>query len=194
MPPERLTRSPQLMDRAETALLVVDLQERLVKVQRDAQQIVWNARRLLEGAQALGVVVAATEQAPAKLGPTVAELAAHLPPPHAKEAFSAAACEGLIGEWYDAGIRHVVLVGIETHVCVAQTALDLVAGGFEPKVVVDAVGSRYDLDHRTALRRLDASGVLLTTTEAVLFEWCETAADPAFRTISALVKDSGPPF
>jgi nicotinamidase-related amidase len=189
---ERMSRSPLLMDRAESALLVVDLQERLLPVQPSGPRIVWNARRLVDGALALGVAVAVTEQVPEKLGHTEASLVARLPTAHAKVAFSSAACKDLIAAWYDAGVRHVVLTGIETHVCVAQTALDLLATGFEPKVVVDAVGSRFAIDHETALRRLDASGVTLTTTEAVLFEWCETSADPAFRAISALAKEKAP--
>lgn len=191
MPSERLTRSPLLMDRDNSALLVVDVQERLLTAQPRSDLVVWNARRLVDGAKALGVTLAATEQVPEKLGPTVSTLAERLPKPLAKQAFSAAACEGLVEAWYEAGVRHVVLTGIETHVCVAQTALDLLSAGFEPKVAVDAVGSRFAVDHETALRRLDASGVTLTTTEAVLFEWCETAGDPAFRTISALAKETG---
>lgn len=189
---ERLARSPLLMDRVESALLVVDIQERLLPVQPEGPRIVWNARRLIDGAKALGVRTAVTEHVPEKMGPTAPELAERLPTPHKKAAFSSAACEELILGWYDAGVRHVVLVGFETHVCIAQTALDLLSAGFEPKVVVDAVGSRFTIDYKTALRRLDASGVTLVTTEAVLCEWCETSADPAFRTISALTKEKQP--
>lgn len=192
MPSQRLARSPDLMCRDDSALLVIDAQERLLAAQPDAGRIVWNAGRLIDGAKALGLAIAATEQVPDKLGPTAAPLADRLPPPIAKSDFSAAACEALVAAWREAGVRHVVLAGIETHVCVAQTAIDLVAEGFGPKVVVDAVGSRYEIDHATALRRLEAGAVTLTTTEAVLFEWCETAKDPAFRTISALAKDGGP--
>lgn len=192
MPSKRITRSPALMNRDDSALLVVDLQERLLAGQPAAARIVWNARRLLDGAKELGVAVAVTEQVPEKLGPTTSILAERAPSPVAKQAFSSAACEPILNAWRDADIRHVVLVGIESHVCVLQTALDLLAEGFEPKVVVDAVGSRFAVDHETALRRLDASGVLLTTTESVLFEWCETAADAAFKAISTLAKETEP--
>ena len=188
-----LLRSPELMNRDDTALCVVDLQERLLTAQPDADRIVWNTRRLIDGAKALGVAVAATEQVPDKLGPTVAPVRERLDAPLPKSAFSAAACRELVDAWHEAGVRHVVLVGIETHVCVAQTALDLVADGFLPKVVVDAVGSRYAVDHETALRRLEAGPIALTTTEAVLFEWCATAEDPAFRAISALAKEMAAP-
>jgi len=187
-----MARSPLLMNRSESALLVVDIQERLLPVQPEGQRVVWNARRLVDGAQALGVRTALTEHVPTKMGPTAPLLAERLPTPHTKAAFSSAACEALIQGWHDGGVRHVVLVGFETHVCIAQTALDLLSAGFEPKVVVDAVGSRFTIDYKTALRRLDASGVMLVTTEAVLCEWCETSADPAFRTISALTKEKAP--
>lgn len=190
MPSERTSRSPLLMSRDETALLVIDVQERLLTAQPNGPTIVWNTRRLLEGANALGVATAVTEQVPAKLGPTVAELAERLPEPITKQDFSAGACNELITELRDAGVRHVVLAGIETHVCVAQTALDLLSAGFEPVLAVDAVGSRFKIDHATALRRLEASAITLTTTEAVLFEWCETAADPAFKAISSLAKET----
>ncbi len=192
MPSQRLSRSPSLMSRDESALLVIDLQERLLAAQPDAKRIVWNTRRLLDGAKALGVATAATEQVPDKLGATAPELAERLPSPLTKQDFSAGMCEELLAGWRESGVRHVVLAGIETHVCVAQTALDLVAAGFEPQVAVDAVGSRYGIDHQTALRRFESQAVTRTTTEAVLFEWCETADDPAFKAISALAKETAP--
>lgn len=192
MPSDRLTRSPALVCRDDSALLVVDVQERLLTAQPDAERIVWNTRRLIDGATALGVAVCVTEQVPEKLGPTVAQLAERLPDPFTKTAFSAAACDTLFDAWRGAGVRHVILAGIETHVCVAQTAFDLLAEGFEPLVAVDAVGSRFETDHRVALRRMESAAVGLTTTEAILFEWCETADDPAFRTISALAKETLP--
>ncbi|MEQ8837306.1 MAG: isochorismatase family protein, partial [Lacipirellulaceae bacterium] len=94
--------------------------------------------------------------------------------------------------WLEEGLHRVLLAGIETHVCVQQTALDLLAAGFQVFVAVDAVGSRYKVDHGIALRRMEASGVLLTTTEATLFEWCERAGTPEFKAISALAKEKPP--
>ena len=92
----------------------------------------------------------------------------------------------------DKGIFKIVLAGIETHVCVLQTALDLLADGFRVYLTVDALGARGRLDHETALRRLESSGAVLTTTETVLFEWCEQAGTDEFRQISSLVKQSPP--
>ncbi len=179
-------RSPELMNREETVLLVVDLQDRLLGVQPDAQRIVWNTGRLVDGATVLGVPILATEQVPEKLGPTSHAIADKIGTVIAKKAFSAA--PSILESLQGGHVRHVLLVGIETHVCIAQTALDLVAEGFEPKIAVDAVGSRFAIDREVALKRLEASGVGLTTTEAALFEWCESAENPAFRAISALAK------
>lgn len=187
-----LLRSLDLMGRQTTALLMIDLQQRLLAAQPEADRIVWNATRLVEAAAALGVSVATTVQAADKLGPIVAPLVERLPPPIEKLSFSACCDESLLDRWRDAGVRQVLLAGIETHVCVAQTALDLMAQGFHTLVSIDAVGSRYAIDHDTALRRMESSGVVLTTTEAAMFEWCESADDEAFRTVSSLAKQTAP--
>ena len=174
-----------------TGLALVDVQERLLAVIPDSERIVWNCRRLLDAAKVLGVRAVATEQYPEKLGPTAAPLLQRLQePPPAKLAFSCGECGERFLNWRDAGIDRVVLAGIETHVCVQQTAFDLLAVGFAVYVAVDAVGTRHTIDHTVALRRLEASGALLTTTEAALFEWCERAGTPEFKQISALAKET----
>jgi nicotinamidase-related amidase len=186
------TRSPELMNRKDTALLVVDAQEKLLAVLPNHGRIVWNIRRLLDAARALGVPMAATEQYPEKLGPTPPELRKHLGSVPSKLRFSACACSEIFERWKVDGRFRVLLCGIETHVCVMQTALDLAAAGFEPYIAVDAVGARHSVDHETALRRMDSAGVILTTTEAAMFEWCREAGTPEFKLISALVKELPP--
>jgi len=191
--PAPLPRSPELMRAVDTALLLVDAQERLLAIIPDERRIIWNCRRLLDGARVLGVRTAATEQNPEKLGPTVASLAEWLPDaPHSKMAFSCGACSELFPPWRAAGIDRVLLCGIETHVCVQQTAMDLLAAGYQVLVAADAVGARSALDHEIALRRMESCGAVITTTEAALFEWCERAGTPEFRQISALAKESPP--
>lgn len=178
---------------ADTALLVIDMQARLAPVVPGAARIVWNCGRLLSGAKILGVRAWITEQNPQKLGPTAPELAAlHAGAALAKMAFSCGACGEIYAEWRKLGIERVLLCGIETHVCVAQTAFDLLAAGYQVYVAVDAIGARGALDHDIALRRLESSGAVLTTVEAALFEWCEQAGTPEFREISALVKQAVP--
>jgi nicotinamidase-related amidase len=187
-----LPRSPELMNREDSALLVVDAQEKLLAVVPDHARIQWNIRRLLDAAADLEVPAAATLQYPEKLGAMGAELQRRLPDAKGKLAFSG--CEGgeIFEAWKNAGRYRVLLCGLETHVCVLQTALDLVASGFTPYVAVDAVGTRHAVDHETALRRMELAGVILTTTETAMFEWCRRAGTPEFKTISALVKEKPP--
>jgi len=187
-----LPRSPELMNREDTAVLVVDAQTKLLAGLPDRAPVVWNIGRLLEAAAALSMPTAATEQNAEKLGATAQELHERLGSVSAKLAFSAGACGQIFARWRADGLCRVLVCGTETHICVQQTALDLAAAGFEPYVAVDAVGSRHAVDHETALRRMEAAGVVLTTTEAALFEWCRTAEAAEFKQISALAKEKGP--
>jgi nicotinamidase-related amidase len=192
--PAALPRSTEMMRAADTALLVVDMQERLLQLIADSPRIIWNCRRLIDGAKILGVRTAVTEQNPEKLGGTAADLKQRMADaPHAKMAFSCGACGDLFLPWQNEGIHRVLLCGIESHVCIQQTALDLLAAGFQVYIAADAVGSRSAIDYEIALRRMESSGATITTTEAALFEWCERAGTPEFRQISALAKESPPP-
>jgi nicotinamidase-related amidase len=188
-----LSRSPELMSRGDTALLVVDVQEKLIPhIQRRAE-IVWNIGRLIDGARTLGLQVAATEQYPPGLGATVPELAERLGEIPSKLAFSCGACAEIFREFQSRAVYKLLVVGIEAHVCVQQTVFDLLSEGFRVFIAVDAVGSRRSIDYETAVRRMDSAGAALTTTEAALFEWCEQAGTAEFKRISALVKQSPPP-
>ncbi len=188
-----LPRSPDLMSRGDTAILVVDVQEKLVPAIADAARVVWNVRRLIDGAKILGLPVIGTEQYPKGLGPTVGELAERLGPVPSKLTFSCGGCPELFEELQGRGIHKILVCGIEAHVCVAQSVLDLLADGWRVYVAADAVGSRFAVDYRVALERMDSAGATLTTTEATLFEWCEAAGTPEFREISRLAREPGPP-
>lgn len=181
------------MSRHDTALLIVDLQDRILAATPDRATVVWNSRRLVDAARLLGLPVLATEQYPERLGPTTAVLAERLPAADAKLTFSCTSCRRLFEPLAEQGVSKVLIAGIEAHVCVAQTALDLLHEGFQVFLAVDAIGSRFAVDRDTAFRRLDAAGCTLTTVEAALFEWCEAAGTPEFKQISALVREVGPP-
>lgn len=187
-----LPRSPELMSASDTALLVVDVQDKLMRLIPHEMRIIWNIRRLIDGAKILGVPVAATEQYPQGLGGTVLELAGRLGPIPSKLHFSCGACGEVFQEFEAAGVHRILVVGIEAHVCVQQTALDLMAAGFRVYLAVDAIGARFDIDYQTALRRMETSGATLTTTESALFEWCEVSGTPQFKQISALVREQRP--
>lgn len=187
-----LPRSPELMSVAESGLLVVDVQEKLIGLLPDHRRIVWNVRRLIDGAKILGVPAAATEQYPQGLGGTVPELAQRLGPIHAKLAFSCGGCPPAINELVGRGVHKFLVAGIETHVCIQQTVLDLLAEGHRVYLAVDATGSRHAIDRDVALRRMESSGATLTTTEAALFEWCAVSGTPQFKQISQLVREKEP--
>jgi len=182
-------RSPELLDRQRSRLLVIDMQERLLSVIPNAVSVTARCEQLLRGSQILGVPTSATEQYPEKLGSTVSPLVELLGERPAKLRFS---CADAL-EWSQncpgpADRDQVVLAGIETHVCVLQTACDLLAAGFRVYLATDAMASRSEQDRRMALDRLAAAGATLTTTESILFEWCEVAGTPEFKQISRLIK------
>jgi nicotinamidase-related amidase len=173
----------------DAALLVVDVQERLLPAILDRDRLLANVLRLVHAAGILDIPASATEQYPRGLGPTVPELAKLFPDRPAKLSFHCCGAPGVV-EWLaGTGARHVNLVGIEAHVCVAQTALELLRLGYRVQVPVDAVGSRHRLDAEVALRRLERAGAVVSTAEAVLFEWTEGADHPRFKEISAIVKE-----
>jgi nicotinamidase-related amidase len=175
--------------------MVIDVQERLAKVMPRRDETVECCVRLVRGFRRLELPVYLTEQYPEGLGPTVSELGEVLEgiEPFRKLTFS---CCGLAGvddnavvqALAAAGRNQVVLCGMEAHVCVLQTALGLKEGGYDVHVVEDAVCSRDEVHFRNALRRLAASGVVVTNHESVLFEVLESAGTPEFRDIARLVR------
>lgn len=188
-PPSEFLRSPELLSRASSRLLVVDVQEKLIPVLSRGDEMLRNCLLLVRGAQVLGVPVAATEQYPRGLGRTAEPLRGLLGAIPEKLRFSSAEVLAWNEPPSASGNRYqVVVCGIEAHVCVLQTVLDLLAQGFQVFVPADAVASRRDFDWQTALQRMAASGAIICTLESVLFEWCETAGTAEFKQISQLVK------
>ena len=142
----------------ESSLVVVDVQEKLMPKIRNAERITQNIRFLLDVASLVEVQCVATEQYPKGLGPTIAALAVTFPEPRpSKVGFSCCAIESFVPELYRTQKKRIVLTGIETHVCVLNTALDLLAESFWVYLPIDAVGSRYAVDHETAIRRLEGA-------------------------------------
>ena len=187
-------RSPDLMGRSDTGLLVIDLQGKLMDKIPGRPALLSNTGLLVEGAKILGLPVYATEQYPKGLGPTVGELAEKLPPRLEKTSFSCGVLPEVLSFFRDRKTAKILLAGVEAHVCVLQTALDLLHAGFRVYVATDAVGSRHEGDREMGLRRMEKSGAVLTTSEAALFEWTEKAGTPEFKAVSRLVveKDSRP--
>ncbi len=175
--------------RAESSVLVViDVQDKLLAKIPGAGSLVRNIAFLLDVAALLEVPLRATEQYPKGLGPTTAELARRLPTPlPTKTAFSCCGADTFLEELEMLSRPNIVLTGMETHVCVSQTALDLLEAGLHVFLPVDALAARGAIDHDTALRRLEQAGAIVTTAEAVAFEWTRDAAHPKFKAVSSLV-------
>lgn len=185
----RPVRHHELLSAARSRLLIVDVQEKLLPHIANGKAVVERCERLLEAAGILSVPISATEQYPSGLGPTAEPLKSFFESIPEKLQFSCA--ESL--EWAMPRAERderdqIVVAGIEAHVCILQTAFDLTAGGFRVYIPVDAVGSRFPEDREIALRRLEAAGVTLITSESVLFEWCEVAGTEQFKLISRLVR------
>jgi nicotinamidase-related amidase len=177
------------MSSADTGLLVIDVQEKLVPMILDAASLVRNIAFLLDAARLLNMTVQCTEQYPRGLGATVSELADKLPHRPDKVAFSSCAVPSVVQTFHREARPKIVLCGIETHVCVLHTALDLLALDFRVYIAIDAVGSRYRIDHDVALRRLEQAGAILTTSEMCVFEWIGGAGHPQFKAISQLIQE-----
>lgn len=182
-------RGPQRFTRDTGALLVIDVQERLAAAMDPARydRLLNRTAAALEGAKALGLPIAVTEQYPKGLGPTVKAVAERVPgfAPVEKVEFSAwlpAVATAL------AGRPKVLVLGMETHVCVFQTVRALVDAGLEPHLLVDAVLSRSPVDTEAGLRLCADAGARLTTVEAVLFDALGKAGGPDFKAVSAAVK------
>ncbi len=184
------SHSTELLHRQRSRLLLVDLQGRLLPVILEREALIARCRLLALGAQILSVPIHLTEQYPQGLGTTIPEIAEFAADRPAKLRFSAVECLGWGPPGPDEPFQ-IVVAGIEAHVCILQTVLDLLALGYQVHVAVDAVSDRIALDQQIALRRMELSGAVLTTAETVLFEWCETAGTPEFKAISKLVTGQG---
>ena len=169
---------------SETGLLVVDVQEKLVAAVKEPADWVEKVEILVKAAKLLEIPVAITEQVPAKLGKTVAGIvqAAGKVSPVAKSVFSAVEAGRALGR------KKVLVAGCEAHVCVRQTVYDLRQKEVQPVLVADAVGSRKDSDRQLALQEMRHDGIVIASTEAVLFELLETAEHPKFKEIQGLIK------
>ena len=186
--------SPALLQRGRSALAVIDMQERLMPAIADADAVTRAVGILVEAARHLEVPVIVTEQYPKGLGPTIDAVAGRLPNGAevvSKMTFSAARnrdFEGHLQRLRAGGRDHVVLCGVESHVCVMQTAADLSVQGYGVHVVADACSSRAAANKEAALARYAALDISCLSTEMVLFEWLEAAGTPEFKAVSRLVK------
>jgi nicotinamidase-related amidase len=179
------------LDPERTALVVIDVQEGFRKALPDFERVAKATATLIQGAEAIGIPIVISEQYPKGLGETAPEVAEALPEgtvPLEKLVFSTAEAEG-----FDLGGRDQALVcGIETHVCVNQTVLDLLDRGVEVQVAEDAVGSRFPENKRVGLEKMERAGAVQTSVETALFELLGEAGTDQFKRVQKLILDYAP--
>lgn len=180
----------KVLDKDNSLLLIIDIQERLVSA-LDKGIIVERAAILTKAANILNIPTVVTEQYPCGLGSTVASVKQSLTDgskTFEKTAFSALKEEGFSELLKSYGKKQIVLCGIETHVCVHQTAADLISEGYDVYVVKDVCASRKKYEFKQGIERMEANGAKITCLEIVLFEWLKTAKHPKFKEVQALIK------
>ena len=171
-----------------SVLFIIDIQGNLYQSMQDKHFLLENLRKLIRGAGVFNVPLIVTEQV--KIGPTIPEIADLVPgvEPFIKAEFSCLGNEPILRHVMDLKRRQAVVAGIEAHVCVYQTVMDLLDRGYEVHVVADAVSSRAQKNRQIALERMKQEGARLSSTEMVLFELARTAEDPRFRDLFKIVK------
>ena len=174
----------------KTALVIIDVQEKLSRVMHEKEKLFENLQKLVKGAKLLNIPIIITEQNPNGLGPTVSEIAPLLTDikPVTKFSFSCCSEEPFLRQLEMLNRKQVLLAGIETHVCVYQTAVDLIEAGYEVHTIVDCVSSRTLENKNLALDKMKSEGANLTSVEIALFELLKTAANPKFKELSKIVK------
>jgi nicotinamidase-related amidase len=178
-----------LLRREQAALLIIDMQEKLMPVISGSAEIFANANRLIAGAQILKLPLIITEQYPKGLGHTCKEL--QLPDNNSiieKISFSCLLSQSVQSTLEKLQIRSLLLAGVESHICVLKTALDALARDYEVHVIADAVSSRRDCDKEIALARMRQAGAFIATTEMILFQLIDAAGNEEFKQISRLIK------
>ena len=178
--------------RENTQAMLIDIQECLTPHIYDHENVLKKTVTLIKGLQALNIPIMLNEQYKKGLGDTLPEIREVLESNNAKsfEKVTFSVCDNN-DAWHHLAQQNrstILLLGVEAHVCVLQTALDLLDNGMQPVIIADAVGSRFPYDKKQAIRRIRRAGGVITTVETILFELCRSSEDPAFKTISSLIK------
>lgn len=179
-----------MLTKDNSVLIVIDFQGNLAQAMHQKESLFENAQKIIRGARVFGIPILVTEQIPAKLGPTIPQIAQYLEgiTPIVKDCFSCLENSQFMSALGDIGRQEVLLTGIETHICVYQTAMALLTAGYKVQVVTDAVSSRTKENNKIGLKRMKAEGARLTSVEMALFEILGGAASPYFKEIFPIVK------
>lgn len=186
-------RHPNILDPKQAVLVVIDMQEPFSAVMHDRERLVANVRLLVQTAVTLGVPIIPTTQYAERMGGVVPEITTlyrdfAVSTPKDKLCFSCAGADGFSAGLAALSRRQILLCGVETHICVSQTALDLVHQGYQVHVAADAVSSRTPEKHKLGMERLRDSGVLPCAAEAAVYELLREAGTPAFKSLLPFIK------
>ncbi len=177
------------MDRDDTGLVVIDLQEKFLPVIHNIKEVISNAEKVIRTFKILKMPIMITEQYPKGLGKTVESISKLIETePIEKISFSCFGEEKFLESIEKLNIKNLVLLGIESHVCVLNTAIDAIKRGYVPYVVVDATSSRKKIDYETSVKRMMQEKIYLTTTEILFFQLLKKAGTPEFKEISKIIK------
>lgn len=185
-----IKRFDKLLVSEKAGLLIIDIQERILHVINDYNSVVENTVRLIKGFKVLGLPIFYTEQYPKGLGPTIKIIKDELQEitPIVKMSFSCSGAGNLFETLENKKLSQICVCGIEAHVCVQQTVLDLLENGFQVNIAADAMSSRKIIDYEVALTRMRHHGAEVTTSEAMLFELMNVCGTDIFKQISKIVK------
>ena len=186
-----LNNNRQVILEDETLLLIMDMQEKLINNIKGNQLLIFNIKKLIDACNLLNVRIAITEQNPLKLGMTLESvLENNKYPKFEKMEFSCSKNDRFINYIKKYDFKNIIVCGIESHICILQTSIDLLTKGFNILIPRDAIGSRSDIDNDTAFLRLISSGAVASTTESLICELCKSSNRKEFREISKIIKNS----
>jgi len=186
-----MKRHKSLLDQQQTLLMVIDIQEKFVPHINEINRVIVKSGKLIDAINLLNIPVIVTEQYPDGLGPTCEDIKSHLTAETeiiAKTSFSCCQEEKISTAIETHKRKQIILCGIETHVCIAQTAMDLIENGYHVTIATDTVSSRDPFETAIALSRLSQTNIALSTTEAICMELCVSSKHSAFKEISGLIK------
>ena len=188
---KKLNNNSKTLLENETLLLIVDVQKKLINNIKGSQLLIFNIKKLIDTCNLLNVNIAITEQNPLKLGMTLESiLNDNEYPKFEKMEFSCSENKNFLNYINKNNFKNIIVCGIESHICILQTSIDLLRKGFNILIPRDAIGSRNEIDNDTAFLRLILSGAVASTTESLICELCKTSTRKEFREVSKILKNS----
>ena len=188
---KKLNNNSKILLENETLLLIVDVQQKLINNIKGSQLLIFNIKKLIDTCNLLNVNIAITEQNPLKLGMTLESiLNDNEYPKFEKMEFSCSENKNFLNYINKNNFKNIIVCGIESHICILQTSIDLLRKGFNILIPRDAIGSRNEIDNDTAFLRLILSGAVASTTESLICELCKTSNRKEFREVSKILKNS----